>query len=135
MAHVKDIHSKAMIKLRQLLVDENDNERFCVIRFPDSVNNNLKNAIFNFVPCLTSSTDNERLKRNDNLFSDEGLIFTIMFEDIQNIKNTINTVTLPKQGFKNMRAKLIYNNKSYIIKEEQYSEFANAIELYCDIKE
>lgn len=134
MAHIKDLHSKGLTKLRKLLVNENGNERYCVIRFPNSVQNNLKNAVFNYVPCITSAISLDRLKANETLFSNETLVFTILFEDIKDLKDTTNKLNLIKQGFKEFNATVLYNNKSYVVKQEKYSEFANLITLYCDTK-
>lgn len=134
MAHIKDYHTKGMLKLRKLLVDEDENERYCVIKFPSSVNNNLKNTTFTKVPVMSSSIEIDDLRNNNNTFSDEALIFTILFEDIENIKNTTNLYSLPIKGFKDMKANVFYKGKTYEIKAEEFSEFANAIDLYCDTK-
>lgn len=134
MAHIKDYHTKGMMKLRKLLVDEDENEKYCVIKFPSSVNNNLKNTTFNKIPVTTSSIEIDDLKNNNNTFSDEALIITLLFEDIEGLKNTTNLYKLPIKGFKDMKASVIYKSKTYIVKSEEFSEFSNSIDLYCDTK-
>lgn len=131
----KSIHTAGMDFLKGLLVDENDNDRVCSVVYPTDSPSMLKNMKFVNIPCLTSSIDEDRLKNSNTIFSNNTLIITLLYKDIDKFYDTTNKFYLPKKNIKKDNPKVTYKGKTYTILMEQVSEFANAIDLYCDTKD
>lgn len=134
MAKIPDIFSTTMGLLQELIVDEeNTKVKYAIIMFPkDSKNARYKSKNFK-VECLASSVDADRKKSNDSTYSGEAVKITLLNYDIENTRDTKDTVDCPFKGFKSNNAEVKYDSTKYVIIEETKNEFRMSVTLYCDV--
>ena len=134
MSTIPSIFSSTMNLLQTLIVDEKNTEvKYVIIMFPsDSKNARYKSKNFK-IECLASSIDEDKKKSNDSTYTGEAVKITLLDYDIENTRDTKDTVGCPFSGFKSNGAKIKYNSTNYVVIEESEGEFRQSVTLYCDV--
>lgn len=129
MSTIAEIHD-AGLNLFQSLIPKS-----MTLTFPSTtINNILKNKKFKITQISASGLSNDRIAKQEDNYSNETVILTILNSVLENTKDTTNTVNCPLYGFKENNVIITYKRKNYSIKEELLNEFDSSISLICDAK-
>lgn len=128
-----DIHSKAMNTFQNIIRDGKDNIKTCVITFPnDAILKQYQGKSF-LLECITSNINNEQIKDNNSVYSNEAVKITLLIDDLESSYDTKNTIKCITRGFKTNNVSVKYNATKYVVKEERFNEFKTSVSLYCEV--